>query len=194
MAVKIRLARRGRKKAAMFDIVIADSRAPRDGRFIEKIGTYNPQTNPATINFDGDKAFDWIMKGAQPTDTVRAMLSYRGVLYRKHLQLGVIKGAISQETADERYTAWKEDKDTKIESKRTSLGTAKDEARQQRMAAETKVKEARSEAQRAKQAAIDAANAPAPVAEEATEATSEAEGETTEAAASTEETTEAAAE
>ena len=194
MAVKIRLARRGRKKAAMFDIVIADSRAPRDGRFIEKIGTYNPQTNPATINFDGDKAFDWIMKGAQPTDTVRAMLSYRGVLYRKHLQLGVIKGAISQETADERYTAWKEDKDSKIEGKRTSLGTAKDDARQQRLAAETKVKEARSEAQRAKQAAIDAANAPAPVAEEAPEATSEAEGDTTEAAAPAEETTEAAAE
>ncbi|MBT2557257.1 30S ribosomal protein S16 [Hymenobacter sp. ISL-91] len=191
MAVKIRLARRGRKKAAMFDIVIADSRAPRDGRFIEKIGTYNPQTNPATINFDGDKAFDWIMKGAQPTDTVRAMLSYRGVLYRKHLQLGVIKGAISQETADERYTAWKDDKDAKIEGKRTSLGTAKDEARQQRLAAETKVKDARSEAQRAKLAAIEAANAPAPVNEEAT---SEAEGETTEAAASTEETTEAAAE
>ncbi|SDX91096.1 30S ribosomal protein S16 [Hymenobacter psychrophilus] len=191
MAVKIRLARRGRKKAAMFDIVIADSRAPRDGRFIEKIGTYNPQTNPATINFDGDKAFDWIMKGAQPTDTVRAMLSYRGVLYRKHLQLGVIKGAISQETADQRYTDWKEDKDSKIEGKRTVLGTAKDEARQQRLAAETKVKEARSEAQRAKQAAIDAANAPAPVAEEVA---AEAEGETTEAAASTEETTEAAAE
>ncbi len=192
MAVKIRLARRGRKKAAMFDIVIADSRAPRDGRFIEKIGTYNPQTNPASINFDGDKAFDWIMKGAQPTDTVRAMLSYRGVLYRKHLQLGVIKGAISQETADERYTAWKEDKDAKIEGKRTSLGTAKDEARQQRLAAETKVKEARSEAQRAKQAAIDAANAPAPVAEAEVEETSAAEGETAEAAAPAAESTDEA--
>ena len=105
MAVKIRLARRGRKKAAQFDIVIADSRAPRDGRFIEKIGTYDPNTNPASINFDGEKAFDWIMKGAQPTDTVRAMLSYRGVLYRKHLQLGVIKGAISQDVADQRFTA-----------------------------------------------------------------------------------------
>ena len=192
MAVKIRLARRGRKKAAMFDIVIADSRSPRDGRFIEKIGTYNPQTNPASINFDGDKAFDWIMKGAQPTDTVRAMLSYRGVLYRKHLQLGVIKGAISQETADERYTAWKEDKDAKIEGKRTSLGTAKDEARQQRLAAETKVKDARAEAQRAKQAAIDAANAPAPVAEAEVEETPAAEGETAEAAAPAAETTDEA--
>src|SRR6476661_2596650 len=138
MAVKIRLARRGRKKAAMYDIVVADSRAPRDGRFIEKIGTYNPLTNPASINFDGDKAFDWIMKGAQPTDTVRAMLSYRGVLYRKHLQLGVIKGAISQDVADERFSAWKEQKDAKIEGKRTSLGSAKDEARKAALAAETK--------------------------------------------------------
>jgi len=185
MAVKIRLARRGRKKAAQFDIVVADSRSPRDGRFIEKIGTYNPQTNPATINFDGDKAFDWIMKGAQPTDTVRAMLSYRGVLYRKHLQLGVIKGAISQDVADQRYTDWKEQKDAKIEGKRTSLGTAKDEARQQRLAAETKVKEARSEAQRAKLAALAAANAPAPAAA--------AEGETTEAEASADTTEEAGA-
>ncbi|RSK35470.1 30S ribosomal protein S16 [Hymenobacter metallilatus] len=181
MAVKIRLARRGRKKAAMFDIVVADSRSPRDGRFIEKIGTYNPQTNPATINFDGDKAFDWIMKGAQPTDTVRAMLSYRGVLYRKHLQLGVIKGAISQETADQRYTDWKEQKDAKIEGKRTSLGTAKEEARKQRLAAETKVNEARAEAQRAKQAAALAAAAPA------------AEAETTEAEAPAETTEEAGA-
>ncbi|RSK51450.1 30S ribosomal protein S16 [Hymenobacter rigui] len=181
MAVKIRLARRGRKKAAMFDIVVADSRSPRDGRFIEKIGTYNPQTNPATINFDGEKAFDWIMKGAQPTDTVRAMLSYRGVLYRKHLQLGVIKGAISQDTADQRFTDWKEQKDAKIEGKRTSLGNAKDEARQQRLAAETKVKEARAEAQRAKQAAALAAAAPA------------AEGETTEAEAPAETTEEAGA-
>jgi small subunit ribosomal protein S16 len=180
MAVKIRLARRGRKKAAQFDIVVADARAPRDGRFIEKIGTYNPNTNPATINFDGDKAFDWIMKGAQPTDTVRAMLSYRGVLYRKHLQLGVIKGAIAQDVADERYTAWKEQKDAKIEGKRTSLGTAKEETRKQQLAAETKVKEARAEAIRKKQT---------PVAEPA----AEAEGETTEAAAPAETTEEAGA-
>jgi len=172
MAVKIRLARRGRKKAAQFDIVIADSRSPRDGRFIEKIGTYDPNTNPASINFDGEKAFDWVMKGAQPTDTVRAMLSYRGVLYRKHLQLGVIKGAISQETADERYTAWKEQKDAKIEGKRTTIGTAKDEVRKSQLAAETKVKEARAEAIRKK-------NTPAPVEAPA------AEGDATEATADT---------
>ncbi|TGE10294.1 30S ribosomal protein S16 [Hymenobacter fodinae] len=180
MAVKIRLARRGRKKAAQFDIVVADSRSPRDGRFIEKIGTYNPQTNPATINFDGDKAFEWIMKGAQPTDTVRAMLSYRGVLYRKHLQLGVIKGAISQETADQRYTDWKEQKDAKIEGKRTNIGTAKEEARKAALAAETKVKEARAEAQRQKQAAALAAAAPA------------AEGDATETAEASADTTEEA--
>ncbi|GAA3945979.1 30S ribosomal protein S16 [Hymenobacter algoricola] len=181
MAVKIRLARRGRKKAAQFDIVVADARAPRDGRFIEKIGTYDPNTNPASINFDGEKAFDWIMKGAQPTDTVRAMLSYRGVLYRKHLQLGVIKGAISQDVADERFTAWKEQKDTKIESKRTTLGTAKEETRKAALAAETKVKEARAEAIRKKN------TPPAPVAEAA------AEGETTEAEAPAETTEEAGA-
>ncbi|QJX45874.1 30S ribosomal protein S16 [Hymenobacter taeanensis] len=180
MAVKIRLARRGRKKAAQFDIVVADSRSPRDGRFIEKIGTYNPQTNPATINFDGDKAFDWIMKGAQPTDTVRAMLSYRGVLYRKHLQLGVIKGAITQDTADQRFTEWKEQKDAKIEGKRTNIGSAKDEARKAALAAETKVKEARAEAQRQKQAAALAATAPA------------AEGDATETAEASAETTEEA--
>ena len=182
MAVKIRLARRGRKKAATYDIVVADARAPRDGRFIEKLGTYNPQTNPATINYDADRAFYWMMTGAQPTDTVRAMLSYRGVLYRRHLQLGVDKGAITQAVADERFTAWKDEKDAKIEGKRTGLVDAKAEVRTAAMAAETKVKEARAEAQRQKAAALLAANTPAPAAaEEATEAP--AEEATTEAAA-----------
>jgi small subunit ribosomal protein S16 len=181
MAVKIRLARRGRKKAATYDIVVADSRSPRDGRFIEKLGTYNPQTNPATINYDADRAFYWMMTGAQPTDTVRAMLSYRGVLYRRHLQLGVDKGAITQEVADQRFDAWKQEKDAKIEGKRTGLVDAKEEARKAAFAAETKVKEARAEALRQKQAALLAANAPAPAAEEATEEAPAAEA--TEAAA-----------
>jgi small subunit ribosomal protein S16 len=180
MAVKIRLARRGRKKAATYDIVVADARAPRDGRFIEKLGTYNPQTNPATINYDADRAFYWMMTGAQPTDTVRAMLSYRGVLYRRHLQLGVDKGAITQEVADQRFSAWKEEKDAKIEGKRTGLVDAKEEARKAAFAAETKVKEARAESQRQKAAALLAANAPAPAAEEAAEAPA---AEATEAAA-----------
>ena len=181
MAVKIRLARRGRKKAATYDIVVADARAPRDGRFIEKLGTYNPNTNPATINYDADRAFYWMMTGAQPTDTVRAMLSYRGVLYRRHLQLGVDKGAITQDVADQRFTAWKDEKDAKIEGKRTDLVDAKAEVRTAAMAAETKVKEARAEVQRQKAAALLAANTPAPAAEEATEAP--AEESATEAAA-----------
>ena len=181
MSLKIRLARGGAKKRPFYRIIIADSRMPRDGRFIEKIGTYNPNTNPATINYDADRAFYWMMTGAQPTDTVRAMLSYRGVLYRRHLQLGVDKGAITQDVADQRFTAWKDEKDAKIEGKRTGLVDAKADARTAAMAAETKVKEARAEAQRQKAAALLAANAPAPVAEEATAAPAEAAA--TEAAA-----------
>ena len=191
MPVKIRLARRGRKKAAMYDIVVADSRSPRDGRFIEKLGTYNPQTNPATINYNEQKAFEWMMKGAQPTDTVRAMLTYRGILYRKHLQVGVIKGAITQEQADAKYNEWLEQKDAKIAQKRTDLGTKKEEARKTALAAETKVKEARAEAIRKRQEEAEAAKNPAPVAAAEGEATAEAEGETAPAA---ETSTDAAAE
>jgi len=153
----------------MYDIVVADSRSPRDGRFIEKLGTYNPNTNPAAINYDADRAFYWMMTGAQPTDTVRAMLSYRGVLYRRHLQLGVDKGAITQEVADQRFSDWKAEKDAKIEGKRTGVADAQADARKAALAAETKVKEARSEALRQKQAAALAAANPAPAAEAATE-------------------------
>lgn len=114
MAVKIRLQRRGRKKAPFYHIVVADSRSPRDGRFIEKIGTYNPLTRPATIDIDRDKAFNWLMNGAQPTDTARAILRFKGIYYRKHLALGVAKGALTQEEADARYQAWVEAKEAKI--------------------------------------------------------------------------------
>jgi small subunit ribosomal protein S16 len=106
MAVKIRLQRKGRKKAPFYHIVIADARAPRDGRFIEKIGIYNPITKPATIEIDRDKAYEWLMKGAQPTDTIRAIMRYKGVLYRKHLSRGVQKGALTQEKADQMYQDW----------------------------------------------------------------------------------------
>lgn len=150
MPVKIRLARRGRKKLAMYDVVVADSRAPRDGRFIEKIGTYNPNTNPATIHLNEDKAFRWVMNGAQPTDTVRAMLSYRGILVKKHLQIGVVKGALTQEQADAKYEEWKKMKESKIGSKVESLAKKKAEEAQARLAAEAKVKEARAEALRKK--------------------------------------------
>ncbi len=174
MAVKIRLARRGRKKAAIYDIIVADARSPRDGKFIEKLGTYNPNTNPASINFDQDKAFQWMMNGAQPTDTVKAMLSYTGVLYKKHLQIGVIKGAISQETADSRFEEWKKEKESKIENKRQGLVSDKEAKRKAALEAETKVKEARAEAIRQREADKAAANAPA---EEATEEAPEAAAE-----------------
>jgi len=176
MAVKIRLARRGRKKAAIYDIVVADARAPRDGKFIEKLGIYNPNTNPASIDFNEEKAFQWVMNGAQPTDTVKAMLSYRGILFKKHLQIGVAKGAISQETADARFEEWKQAKEAKIESKRQNIGSAKEAKRKAALEAETKVKEARAEAIRQREAEKAAANAPA---EEAPEAPA-AEGESTE--------------
>lgn len=146
MAVKIRLTRRGRKKLARYDVVIADARAPRDGRFIEKIGLYNPNTNPATVEIDTEKAFDWIMKGAQPTDSVRAMLSYRGVMYRKHLQLGVIKGAITQEEADKQLQEWLDAKNAAIEGKKEKLAKAKADKKKAALEAETKVKEARAAA------------------------------------------------
>src|ERR1044071_7517709 len=116
--VKIRLARRGRKKLAMFDVIVADARAPRDGSFIEKIGTYNPLTNPASIVLNEDRAFHWLMNGAQPSDTVKAMLSYRGIMLKKHLQIGVIKGAITQDQADSKLAAWLKDKTEKIDAKK----------------------------------------------------------------------------
>jgi len=141
--VKMRLARRGRKKLAIFDIVVADSRSPRDGRFIEKIGIYNPNSNPATIEFDENKAFDWLMKGAQPTDTMRRILSYKGVMLRKHLQLGVNKAAISQEQADTKLSDWKSAKEALVQAKVEKLAGAKVGNVKAKMEAEIKVKEAR---------------------------------------------------
>jgi len=166
--VKIRLARRGRKKLALYDVVVADARAPRDGRFIEKIGTYNPLTNPATIDLNDEKAFTWLMNGAQPTDTVKAMLSYRGVMMRKHLQIGVIKGALTQDQADSKLADWVKSKESKIQDKRDSLAKSKTDAAKARKDAETKIKEARAEAIRKKAIVKEAA----PV-----EAAAETEGE-----------------
>ena len=114
MSVKIRLQRKGRKKQPFYHIVVADSRAPRDGRFIERIGLYNPMTKPATIELDRDKAFDWLMKGAQPTDTARAILRFKGVLYKKHLMRGVAKGALTTEDAEAKYKEWVDSKDAKL--------------------------------------------------------------------------------
>jgi len=114
MAVKIRLQRKGRKKAPFYHIVIADSRSPRDGKFIQNIGMYNPISKPAIIELDRDAAFKWLMQGAEPTDTVKAILKYKGVMYRKHLSRGVAKGSFSQEKADEMYLAWVDQKEGKI--------------------------------------------------------------------------------
>src|SRR5688572_3924340 len=155
--VKIRLARRGRKKLAMYDVVVADARAPRDGRFIEKIGTYNPLTNPASINLKDDRAFHWLMNGAQPSDTVKAMLSYRGIMMKKHLQIGVIKGAMTQEQADAKLADWVKSKTAKIEAKRSKLSESKQAQAKARKDAETKVREARAEAIRKKNEAAAAA-------------------------------------
>ena len=121
MATKIRLARHGKKGKPFYHIVTADSRAKRDGRYIERIGSYNPNTNPATIEIDFDRALYWVGVGAQPTDTVRAMLSYRGVLYKNHLLIGVKKGALTAEQAEEKFSKWLAEKESKIESKISSI-------------------------------------------------------------------------
>ncbi|MEO6037961.1 MAG: 30S ribosomal protein S16 [Saprospiraceae bacterium] len=118
MPVKIRLQRKGRKQAPFYHIVIADARSPRDGRFIEKIGTYNPLTVPATIELNNEKAYQWLKNGAQPTDTVRSILRFKGVLYQKHLDRGVNKGAMTPEQATEKLESWIADKQTRVEARR----------------------------------------------------------------------------
>ena len=168
MAVKIRLARRGRTKLARYDVVVADARSPRDGKFIEKLGTYNPLTVPASIELNDERAFYWLMNGAQPSDTVKAMLSYRGVMLKKHLQIGVIKGALTQEQADQKHADWLKSKENKIQSKKDNLAKSKQDAAKARKEAESKIREARAEAIRKKAEA--AAAAPAPAAEGQAEA------------------------
>jgi len=148
--VKIRLARRGRKKLAMYDVVVADARAPRDGRFIEKLGTYNPLTVPAKIELNNDRAFHWLMQGAQPSDTVKAMLSYRGIMLKKHLQIGVIKGALTQEQAEQKLDEWVKAKEAKIQSSTDKYSQDKQAQAKARKEAETRIREARAEAIRKK--------------------------------------------
>jgi small subunit ribosomal protein S16 len=118
MPVKIRLQRKGRRKRPFYHIVVADSRSPRDGRYIERIGSYNPMTTPATIEIDRDKAYEWLVKGAQPTDTARAILRFKGVYYRKHLMCGVQKGAMTMEEAEAKYEQWIAEKEAKVEERR----------------------------------------------------------------------------
>lgn len=184
MATKIRLQRGGRKSRPIYSIVVADARAKRDGRFIEKLGTYNPNTNPATIDLNFDSALSWVMKGAQPTDTARAILSYRGVMMKKHLLEGVRKGALTEEQAEAKYEAWLSDKESKIGANAKAVADKKAADKSARLAAESEVNKARA-------AAIAAALAPAPVEEEEEAPAEEAE---TEAAAEEAPAAEAAAE
>ncbi len=143
MAVKIRLARKGRKKLAYYHIVVADSRSPRDGRYIEKIGKYNPITDPATIELDFNKALDWLQNGALPTDTCRAILSYKGVLLKKHLNEGVKKGAFDEAEAEKRFNEWMKQNDEKINAKKSNLEKTADDDKVGRIEAEKKVNDAR---------------------------------------------------
>ena len=172
MATKIRLQRGGRKSYAFYSIVIADVRAPRDGKFTEKIGTYNPNTNPATVDLNFERALAWVEMGAQPTDTVRNILSKEGVYLMKHLKGGVKKGAFTEEEAQKKFQAWKDAKLKGIEVAKANVADAKKKAAAAALEAEKKVNEAIAKKVADKKAAAEAAKAEAEAApaEEATEA------------------------
>tara|TARA_R110001592_G_scaffold111529_3_gene308991 strand:+ start:2164 stop:2796 length:633 start_codon:yes stop_codon:yes gene_type:complete len=167
MPTKIRLQRHGKKRYSFYHVVVADSRAPRDGKFIEKLGTYNPNTNPATIDIDFDRTLHWVKTGAQPTDTCKALLSYKGVVYKNHLDKGVLKGAMTQEQADKKFAAWLEEKAGKIDGKKDNLAKAADADAKARFTAEQ-------DANAKKAAEVAAKNTP-PVEEVVEEAAPEVE-------------------
>ncbi|MAO32061.1 MAG: 30S ribosomal protein S16, partial [Crocinitomicaceae bacterium] len=176
MATKIRLQRHGRKRAAFFHIVAADSRAKRDGKFIEKLGTYNPNTNPAKIDINFERSLHWVQTGAELTDTARAILSYKGVLLKSHLMNGVKKGALTDEQVEERFNKWLSEKDSKISQKKDSLDKKAAQDRAEKLKAEAAVSDARAKEIAAKNApvveeapAAEAATEEAPAAEAATE-------------------------
>ncbi len=173
MATKIRLQRHGRKNYAFYPIVIADSRAPRDGKFIERIGSYNPNTNPATITLNFERALYWVNCGAQPTDTVRAILSNEGVLLMKHLQGGVKKGAFDEAEAQRRFDAWKSKKQAAVDTLKASMKNEKDAAAKQRLEDEQAKNKAKAEAVAQKKAELAAAKAEAEAAAAAEEAPAE---------------------
>ena len=185
MPTRIRLQRKGKKGKPYYHLVVADQRSPRDGKYIERIGAYDPNRNPALVEVDREKAMDWLQKGAQPSDTARAILSYTGVVYKNHLQNGVKKGAFNQEEADRRFEAWMSEKNGKIEAKRTGLGETASKAYDKRIAAETKKAKEMADALSAKLAAA----IPPPAAEAAAEGEAPAatdEAQAPEAAATTE--------
>ncbi|MBR5070113.1 MAG: 30S ribosomal protein S16 [Bacteroidales bacterium] len=166
MATKIRLARHGHKDYAVYSIVVADSRAPRDGKYIEKIGTYNPNTNPATIQLNFERALYWVETGAQPTLTAGRILSYKGVLLMKHLNVGVKKGALTEEQAKAKFDAWMKAKEAKITTKISGLAAEAAKKEKEVANAEVAVKNAKAEALAAKKAEV-AAKAAAAAAEAA---------------------------
>lgn len=199
MATKIRLQRRGRKGYAFYSIVIADAQAPRDGKFTEKIGTYNPNTNPATVDLKFDRALYWVEVGAQPTDTVRNILSREGVYLMKHLRGGVKKGAFDEAAAQSKFDAWKQEKTAKLNKVSSAEAAAKKAVSDARLKEEKKVNEAIAKKVAEKKAAIEAAKAEALAAAAAeAEAAAAAQEATVEApaepAAEAAETTEAPAE
>lgn len=159
MATKIRLQRHGRKSYAFYQIVVADSRAPRDGKFIERIGSYNPNTNPATITLNFERALYWVNVGAQPTDTVRSILSNEGVLLMKHLQGGVKKGAFDEAEAQKRFDAWKAKKQQAVDNLKTTMASKKELAAKERLEAEKAKNAAKAEEVAKKKAEIAAAKA-----------------------------------
>tara|TARA_R110000751_G_scaffold62520_7_gene129364 strand:- start:231770 stop:232348 length:579 start_codon:yes stop_codon:yes gene_type:complete len=168
MPVKIRLQRHGKKGKPFYWVVAADVRAKRDGKYLEKLGTYNPNTNPATINLDIDGSVKWLQNGAQPTDTARAILSYSGVMMKYHLAVGVRKGAMTEEQAEEKFKAWLEEKEQKIQDKKDGLSKAESEARAKALEAEKEVS-----AKRAAAALPEEEVAEEEAAEETTEAATE---------------------
>ena len=180
MPTRIRLQRKGKKGRPYYHLVVADSRAPRDGKYIERIGAYDPNQNPAFIEINNEKALDWLQKGAQPSDTCRAILSYTGIVYKNHLNNGVKKGAFTQEEADRRFDMWMNEKNAKIEAKRTNVATGKVDEHKARIAAELKKSQDMAAALSAKlaaasvpfeaPAAAEEAPAEAPAAAEAPEA------------------------
>ena len=178
MPVKIRLQRHGKKGKPFYWIVAADSRSKRDGKFLEKLGTYNPNTNPATINIDVDGSVKWLQNGAQPTDTARAILSYKGVMMKKHLLGGVAKGAFSEEDAEKKFVAWLQEKEAKVQAKKDGLSKAEAEARAKALEAEKEANEKRIAAAQPEPEAEEA-----PAAEEATAEVAEAAAEETQAVA-----------
>ena len=179
MPVKLRLQRHGKKGKPFYWLVAADARAKRDGRYLEKLGTYNPNTNPATVVIDIDRAVNWLEKGAQPTDTARTLLSYRGAMLKHHLNGGVRKGALTQEEADKKLEAWLEEKEAKIQAKKDGLSKAAADASAQRLADEKAASEKRLAAAQEAEAPVEEA----PVAEESTEEAPTQEAETEEAPA-----------